>query len=338
MFDLFVRHFLAVPICDVSERERHGEEVRSQIEPASEERGVGVVRGQKRAGEEHRELLALPPEIEIEVLDPEKRNRIVKRLIVETSGDPERALLRDLLLDHAMSGLLAIRHQVAHPQVGVTHHLELRTVRGAAPLDEARRIDLDVLHLHVPLDRRRATGGREDLLPLDLERKHDVRPPRKRAIDLRLDVRERLSLQVELHGIAPQQRERLRVDPDFAAVHGLASEALLRRKRDLVRAPTPDLRRAGELISVVLGQPDVERKGRHLLRLQDRDLRKRLPLPLDAVQIELLPSPVRGLAPAEEEWPADRQVERLVDLGDAESERRLHVRDERRDLRVEVLA
>src|SRR5205807_596373 len=172
--------------------------------------------------------------------DPEKRDRIVERLVVETAGDPERALLRDLLLDDASAGLLTIRHQVAHPQVGVAHHLELRTVSGAAPLEEARRVDLDLLHLHVPLDRRGATGRREDLLAFDLERKHDVRPPRKRVIDLRLDVRERLSFQVELDGIAAEEREGLRVDPDFAAVHGLASEALLRRERDLVRAPTPD--------------------------------------------------------------------------------------------------
>ena len=87
-----------------------------------------------------------------------------------------------------------------------------------------------------------------------------------------------------------------------------------------------------EPVVVVLRQPDIEREGRHLLGLEDRELRKRSPLPLDAVQEELVPLPVGRLAAAIEERAEDRQVEGLVDLGDAEPQRRLQVRDEGRDL------
>src|SRR5207245_5919735 len=50
--------------------------------------------------------------------------------------------------------------------------------------------------------------------------------------------------------------------------------------------------------------------------------------PLHAVDVELVPLPVGGLAPPEEERSQDRQVESLVDLPDAESQRRLRVGDE----------
>ena len=325
MLDLFVRDLFASAIRGVAERHRHPEEVRSQVEAAAEERRVGVVRGQKSAAEEERQLLALSPEVEVEVLDAEERKREIERVVVKRARQGERALLRNLLLDDARTGRRGIRNEIPHSPLGVADHLEVRLVRLEAPLLERRRVDRDVLHLHVALDRCRPPRGGEDLRAADLQRKSHLGVAGHRKVGLGLDVREGLALQVELDRVASEKGERLRVDPHLAPVGWFIAQRFLRRVGDFVRAPAVHVRRAVEDVPVVLGQPDVEGKRRDLLRLQDGDLRQRLALPLHAVQVEILPDPVGRLAAAEEEGAADRQVEGLVDVGHAKAQRRFHL-------------
>ena len=142
------------------------------------------------------------------------------------------------------------------------------------------------------------------------------------AVVLGLHVRERVALEVELDRLAPQQREGLPVDPRRAAVDRLVADGRARAEVHAVGGPPLDRRLAGELVLVFLGQADVERQRRDLVGLQDRELRDRAALPADAVQVELLPGPVRGLSPLEEIGAADRQVQAARQRGDAEAERR----------------
>src|SRR5207253_7662376 len=80
----------AIAVGDVAEREGDGEEVRAKVEAGTRERRVGVVGGQERAGEEHGELLAFAPEVEVEVLDSEQRERVIERIVVERAEQANR--------------------------------------------------------------------------------------------------------------------------------------------------------------------------------------------------------------------------------------------------------
>ena len=125
-------HLLAVAVGHVAEWERDAEEVGPEIEPAPCQRRVRVVGGQEGPAEEDGDLFALSPEVEVEVLDPHQGQRIVERVVVEGSEQTERALPGDLLLDEALSRARGVRHQVAHPFLGVADHLRLRRVGGGA--------------------------------------------------------------------------------------------------------------------------------------------------------------------------------------------------------------
>ena len=328
MLDLFSRHLFAVAIRDVSERERDGEQIGAEIPARARQRGIRVAGREQGPAEEGGDLLALAPEIEVEVLEAEQRQGIVERVVVEAPDEPEGALLGHLFLDDARAGTSRIGNEVSHAALGVADHLRRRRVGGGAALSEVLRVDHDAGHHDVPLDRGRPARRGKDLLPADLERKDGVRVPRDRPIEFGLDIGQGLALQVQLDRVAAQEGEGLGVDPDGSTVDRPVADGAAGRERDLVGAARGHAPLAPEDVLVVFRQPDVQRERRHLVRLQERQFRQGLSFPLHAVDVELVPLPVGGLSPPEEERSEDRQVESVIDLPDAESQRRLRVGDE----------
>src|SRR5204863_9220921 len=123
MLELLGGDLFTAAVADVAEGKGDREEIGAEVEAASGERGVGVIARDESAGEEDGDLFALAPEVEVEMLDAEQRQRVIERVVVEGAEQPEGALLGDLLLDDAFVGARRVRHEVPHSSLGVPDHL-----------------------------------------------------------------------------------------------------------------------------------------------------------------------------------------------------------------------
>ena len=209
-----------------------------------------------------------------------------------------KVLLRESLFSTIRSpGVVGVRDEVAHAVVRVADHLALarRRPRASRVSKSGGLTATSVIATSRSIAVVRP-AVEKTCWPLISSGRHDVRVAGHRAVVLRLDVRERVALQVQLDRLPPQERERLpgRSRP-CRGRSGLSPTVAFGAEVDVVGAAA---RRSCvspcSSYCVVLGQPDVERQGRDLLRLEDRELGERLALPLDAVQDRTRPTPSRG--------------------------------------------
>ena len=127
-----------------------------------------------------------------------------------------------------------------------------------------------------------------------------------------LFVRQHFAAQMQLDHRQSHARPRVRIDPDGAAIKRQRLRRIRRRlEAHFVRVIAVDVDFAHELVAIFVGEVNVERKLRHLLRLNERQLGNLAVLPLHAVDVEVAPHPVRTSMRIRKIVAADRRFDRF---------------------------
>ncbi len=271
----------------IGRRHRDREEVDARVERPDELRPLQVA-GSQHAGEEDGELRVLAAaELEVEVVDPEDRQREGVRRVERDAHRHRPGPGRGPLADHALVPLLDV---VAQPAIGLAIHDALAPARPGAELDEAGIVDLEVGEGDALLDQQVAPGNHHDLARVEPGEQEDRRVADRghRLVGLDLLVRHDRRRQPRLHGLHAHAREAAALDPDGAAIERLAVGD--RIEADHVAVVPADALGAGQPVAVVAAEPQLQRQRQHFLGLQQRE-RRPIAAPLRAVHRErqLLP-------------------------------------------------
>jgi hypothetical protein len=93
LFDLLAGRLDAVAIELVARSDGDGEDVDAEVELAFEQARVGVVQNPQDAAEEGIQLALLAAGVEVEVVQPDERQRVVEGVVVERAADQEKPVL-----------------------------------------------------------------------------------------------------------------------------------------------------------------------------------------------------------------------------------------------------
>ena len=281
------------------------------------------IRDEDRPGKERRELRPGLPEVEVHPADPGERHRKGVGAGVEDTAEQGPDPLSTHRLDDAFAGL-AFLPQRAEALVRVAEHRVVAGTRHRQPRGEVRGVDGVVAVAIVLLDQDGPARQVHGVLG------EDRSDQRERAALRVLDALELLRLHVgcdvvpavALFEPQPRLREGDAVDPDLAAVQRFCSLASL----DAHHVTDAAVHRvgAGELVHVLLVEPQLERGRDHLLRF---DLRQRELLPslqLHAVHAKGRLHPVLHTRSVDELPQFERHVDAHGQAGGLEVQAREH--------------
>src|SRR5664279_2123080 len=292
------------------------------VECRSEEARLVIRGGEKDSREEDLQLLVPVAEIEVDVVEPEKREGIVVRAVVEETPQAEQLAGLCVLGDDAS----AVRRllEITHAFFRVAHHDVRRCKSRLARGREFGHVEPHVRERALALDDGRPREGFQDPLSGGVRREAQRRPAVGRGHLAEVgDLVHGLDLgrEVELPRAGADRREVRFRDPDRASIERLVGSGGARRE---VEHPAGDavhgvLARERVCVGVVEGQG--ERHVRDLLGLEERQLGDFLSLPAHAVEVRLAPGPVVAAALLVEERPREREVERVVQFREAKAHR-----------------
>ena len=249
------------------------------------------VPGSEDAGKQNRQLLIRRSEPEIQVVDPEHRQRKRVRRIDRRPDGHRLRVIRRAVADDPLALLL---HEIAQAVGGFAIHHPVAFAGRRAIAIEGFGVDVEIAEVDRLLHEKIAPGDQHDLARRQAaEQEHRTIPDDDRRVALRFVVRDDRRRQAALNGVHADPRKRLHVDPHRSPVERAVFTH--RVEADDVAVVAVDAFAARQPVAVAVVEAELQREREQFFRLQQRK-RRAIDSPLGAVDREgqLLPLDFRA--------------------------------------------